>query len=183
MSDFALSRDDLVALFDALAAAAIRRGVRIEVFVVGGAAITLAYNTQCTTTDVDGVFEPKEVAYQLAAEVAAERGLRPDWLNDGAKAYMPGDDPDKVVFYDNEGLVLRVASPRYLFVMKALAARESDEDDLRLLYSLNQFRSANEALDAVIEAYPGWLMKPNVQYMIEQIAAQRDEAGEEPRSR
>lgn len=46
-------------------------------------------------------------------------------------------------------------------------------DDLRLLYELAGFGSPGAALDAVSEAYPGWVIKPNVQYMVEAIAAER----------
>jgi hypothetical protein len=55
--------------------------------------------------------------------------------------------------------------------MKAVAARESDEEDLRILYPLAGFESAEEALDAVELAYPAQAMKPSVQYLVESIAA------------
>ncbi len=169
-----LSRHDILFLFDRLAEAAEKRNLRVEVFLVGGGAMALAYNTARTTGDLDGVFEPKAVVYELVAEIAAtsDLNLPADWLNDGAKGFMPGDDPNAAVFYDRPGLSLRVASPRYLFVMKAMAARESDEDDLRLLYSLAGFTSASDALDAVSDAYPSWTIKPMVQYLVEGIAAE-----------
>ena len=50
--------------------------------------------------------------------------LAPDSLNDAANAFMPGNEPAATTFYDTPGLSVRVASPRYLFVMKAMAARE-----------------------------------------------------------
>jgi hypothetical protein len=90
---------------------------------------------------------------------------------------MPGDDPFASVYFDSSGLSVRVAAPRYLFVMKAMAARESDIDDLRLLYRLSNFSSAAEAIDSVVNAYPSRIIKPNVTYLVEEIAA---EASQEP---
>jgi hypothetical protein len=54
--------------------------------------------------------------------------------------------------------------------MKALAAREADEDDLRTLYPLCGFNGFSDALDAVAAAYPGRLLKASTQYIIEGIA-------------
>lgn len=53
--------------------------------------MALAYNTTRSTRDIDAIFEPKMLAYQIAAEVAAEReDLPEDWLNDAVKAFpMP----------------------------------------------------------------------------------------------
>ena len=62
------------------------RGVKAQLFVVGGAAMALAYNMRRTTADVDGVFEPKAVIYEAARRVAGRHEKLPaDWLNDGVK--------------------------------------------------------------------------------------------------
>lgn len=48
-------------------------------YVVGGAAIALAFDERRSTHDVDAVFEPKETVYEAAAvvaeQLAAELGL------------------------------------------------------------------------------------------------------------
>ena len=90
--------------------------------------MALAYSTSRATKDLDGVFEPQSIAYEIAAIVAdqhPEYGLAHDWLNDAARSFLPGFDPDASTLFEVPGLSVRVASPRYLFVMKALAARES----------------------------------------------------------
>lgn len=63
-----------------------RSAVRAQVFVVGGAAVALAYDERRATVDVDAVFAP----------VAEQLGLEEDWLNDGAKSFMPGPDPHRI---------------------------------------------------------------------------------------
>jgi hypothetical protein len=96
--------------------------------------------------------------------------LDDDWLNDAAKAFLPGDDPQASTLFESPGLSVRVASPRYLFVMKALAASEADEEDLRLLYPLCGFESSSDVLDAIASAYPGRLLKASTQYLVEALA-------------
>lgn len=170
-----LGRDDILTLLRDVAAEAERREVAVSLFLVGGAAMALAYSTSRATKDLDGVFEPKSIVYEIASHVARQRpeyGLAPDWLNDAVKSFMPGEDPEASTLFETPGLSVRVASPRYLFVMKALSARESDEEDLRILYPLCGFRSAGEALDAVAGAYPGRLLKASTQYLVEGIAAE-----------
>jgi predicted nucleotidyltransferase len=167
-----LTRQELLHLFDQMSEAAQQRGVRIELFVVGGAAMALVYNTERVTRDLDAVFEPKTIVYEVAAQVAraSQLELADDWLNDGVKGFLPGPDPSATVFYENDGISVRVASPRYLFVLKAMAARESDEDDLRTLYPLCGFNSKSEALDTIEAAYPNQPIKLTVQYLVEAIA-------------
>jgi Nucleotidyltransferase of unknown function (DUF6036) len=168
-----LLRDDIMKLLNDVAKEAKRREVEVSLFLVGGAAMALAYSTSRATKDLDGVFEPKSIVYEIAAHVAQRRpeyGLSPDWLNDAAKSFMPGEDADATTLFETVGLSVRIASPRYLFVMKALSAREADEDDLRILYPLCGFASAGEALDTVASGYPGRLLKASTQYLVEGIA-------------
>ena len=170
-----LDRAVILDLLGDVAAEAERREVSLSLFLVGGAAMALAYSTSRSTKDLDGVFEPKAIVYEIAAMVAANRpelGLPADWINDAAKSFLPGNDPQASTFFESPGLAVRVASPRYLFVMKALAAREADEDDLRTLYPLCGFGGAEDALDAVTAAYPGRLLRASTQYLVEGIAAE-----------
>jgi hypothetical protein len=170
-----LDRDAILSLLDDVAAEAERREVSLSIFLVGGAAMALAYSTSRATKDLDGVFEPKSVVYEIAAHVAAQRpdlGLARDWINYAAKSFLPGDDPHASTLFESPGLAVRIASPRYLFVMKALAAREADEEDLRTLFPLCGFTNAHDGLDAVAMAYPGRLLKASTQYLVEEIAAE-----------
>lgn len=43
------------------------RGLSAQLFVVGGAAMALAFNSRRVTRDLDGVFEPKAEVYEDAA--------------------------------------------------------------------------------------------------------------------
>jgi hypothetical protein len=165
-----LSRDDIVTLLDELATELEAQGTHGDLFLVGGAAMAVAYSRRRATRDLDAIFEPKQVIYDAAQRVGDRHGLPSDWLNDGVKGFLPGADPDATVLFDRPGLAVRIASPRYLFAMKVLAARvERDEDDLMLLYELCGFRSVKEALDHVESTYPHQPIPPRAQYLLQEL--------------
>jgi hypothetical protein len=56
--DVLLGRDELERAFSALGERLAGRGIVADVFIVGGAAMALAYDAQRVTRDVDAVFVP-----------------------------------------------------------------------------------------------------------------------------
>jgi hypothetical protein len=142
-------------------------GVRGEVFIVGGAAMALAYDTRRATVDVDAVFAPSTEVRLAARRVADRLGFEPDWLNDAAKAFLPGSDPDRVGVYEGKNLSVAAASPRFLLTMKLLAARvERDSDDIKALYQLCGFQTAEEGIDLVGNAYPEALIPARTRFLL-----------------
>ena len=132
-----------------------RRGVVADVFIVGGAAMALAYDATRVTRDVDSLFVPHGVVLDEARNVAQELGLPMWWLNEQASVYISGkDDPGKRRVFDHPGLRVTAASPRHIFAMKALAARTRDVDDLRLLAEMIGVDSAAAALQICAEFFP-----------------------------
>ncbi|AFA75564.1 hypothetical protein GPOL_c45630 [Gordonia polyisoprenivorans VH2] len=135
------------------------RGKAGVLFIVGGAAMALAYNADRATEDVDGTFEPRDVVLQAAASVAAREGdLDPNWLSDGVAQLMP-PLPDDHPRSEQIGpaLVISIASPEYVLAMKAMVTRKSqgDIDDAVALCHLLSIRT-QEALEAVVSRYfPG----------------------------
>lgn len=87
-----MTRDDILGAFTALSTRLESRGLRAELAIMGGAAMVLRYSAREATKDVDAVFlSPTPAALrELAEEVASVRGLRRDWLNDGAKGFLEG---------------------------------------------------------------------------------------------
>ncbi len=89
---------------------------------------------------------------------------------------MFGADLAATVVYASQGLTVSVASPGYLFAMKAAAARvERDAADLKTLYRLNGFKNAQEALDFIETTFPTARLLPKTGYLIEGIAAEADQ--------
>jgi len=85
-----MGRSELERAFAALGERLARRGVVADLFVVGGAAMALAYDANRVTRDVDATFVPHGVVLDEARAVAAELGLPPWWLNERASVYVSG---------------------------------------------------------------------------------------------
>lgn len=164
-----MDREAIVAALTALGVALDRRGVTGELYVVGGAAIALAYDSRRSTRDVDAVFEPKTVVYEAASEVADRLGLTPGWLNDAVKGFLAGQDPDGAPVLEVAGLRCLVASPRMLLALKVLAHRVgADEDDVRLL-AQELGLDSSQAVLAVAEETFGDRLDPAARFFVEEL--------------
>lgn len=165
-----LGRDDIRALLDDLSEELAARGARAELFLVGGAALAVAYDATRATRDLDAVFIPSDVVRQAASAVAEREGVAEDWLNDAVKGFLPGPDPAAQRFYSSDSLIVDVASPRYLLAMKLFAARaEIDAKDIILLYRQLGFTTVDEGLDLVEQVYPGRPIPAKVRFLLTEI--------------
>ena len=132
-----------------------RRGVVADLYVFGGAAMALAYDSRRATRDVDALFQPHGIVHDEALAVAAELGLARWWLNEQASTYVaPGGDPAASRVFDHPGLRVFAASPEHLLAMKAFAARPRDAEDIRQLAKVLDLHSSGEILASVREVFP-----------------------------
>ncbi len=155
MSEKQFSRGRIVDALEALGQDLAAHGIHGQVFIVGGAAMALAYSTRRVTKDIDAVFEPKSAIYEAAERVAEGLGLPENWLNDGVKAFLPGSDTDARPLPEVQGIEVTTASPRYLLAMKLLAMRfGEDDDDIIVLLRQTGITRADEALELLARMYP-----------------------------
>jgi hypothetical protein len=126
-----------------------------EVYVVGGAVMTLAFAARPSTNDVDAVFTPKEAVRQAARRVARDAGVDPNWLTDAVKGFL-GSRGEFSAWLDLAHLKVFTPAPEYLLAMKAIAFRLGpefhDEADVRYLLRYLNIERAADAL-AIIERY------------------------------
>lgn len=145
-------------------------GSHIEIAAAGGGALALRWATR-TTTDLDIVSEGMPQSLRAAAAVVAERhGLRPDWINDAAKAFAPSLDPQLKAAYTGERLRVFVAGTRYLLATKLFSGRDADFDDAVRLATEDGIGNAEEMLNLLSVAYPSRLLTPRVEYYTRQVA-------------
>ncbi len=165
-----LSRQEIIFYLQSLSKKLFSQGIKGELFLVGETPMALAYNKRRITLDLDGVFEPKLIIYEAAKQVALEENLPIDWLNDAVKGFLPGQDTKAKVLLDFEGLSVKVASPRYLFAMKALASRQSrDIEDIKILYALSNFGSIEEAIEYISNIYGNRPIEAKVKFILQEI--------------
>ncbi|WP_440713120.1 hypothetical protein [Gordonia sp. FQ] len=122
--------DQIDELLGALEEELRRRGLAGIIFIVGGAAMALAYNASRSTGDIDGVLRPRDDLLAAADAVAAERGLPKHWLSDGVtQIHMPDRaDPAPITRVIGPALTIEIASAEYVLAMKAMSTRHSDGD-------------------------------------------------------
>lgn len=116
------------------------KDLRVELLIIGGAAMALAYQTRLSTRDVDAIALAPDTATvrQLADVVATERGWETDWLNDGAKGYLVGVSDGPIIF-QAAGIVARRPAVTQLLALKLSAWRDEVDigDARRLLQELD----------------------------------------------
>lgn len=123
--DVLLGRAELERAFTHLGERLVRRGVVADIFVVGGAAMALAYDAARVTRDVDARFLPHGIVLEEARHVANDLGLPPWWLNERAGVYISGkDDLGKRRVFDHPGLRVMAASPQHIFAMNESTSRQ-----------------------------------------------------------
>jgi len=130
-----------------------RSGISADIYIVGGAALTMQLGRPRMTPDFDVLLNPKAEIIAVAEAMADELGLNPDWVNSNAFAFLGGLDSEQ----DAEAMTLdfpdhrvRVASPRYLLAMKVAAMREKDVDDAAACIRHLGYRDADKVIDEAI---------------------------------
>ena len=137
-------------------------GPRVDLIVVGGAAMVLLFGVRESTKDVDAFHVEPDARLRVAeaaAKVAVALELPSDWLNDAAKGYVHGLSLGPVLL-DKPTLRVRTLSPVQLLAMKLSAWRDDlDVEDARRL--LKECRGARDDVWRDVERHvvPGREMK------------------------
>lgn len=112
---------------------------------------------------------------EIAEEISASHGLGPDWLNDAAKGFLPGDDARPVTVFESESLLVQVPSPEYLLAMKLHASRdERDLDDAARLFNRLCYTTAQDCIDLLAAKYTVGQLLPRHRYIAEDVAARAE---------
>ena len=97
-----LDREGIEEAFRRLGARLAKRGVVADIYVFGGAAMALAYDSRRATRDVDALFKPHGIVLEEARAVAAG----------SVSALSPMAPPDGVARPAYAGYVARMADAR-----------------------------------------------------------------------
>lgn len=108
------------------------RGVAASVYVVGGAAMALAYGRDCVTPDIDALASHRAVAEEARA-MADDHGLAEHWFNGAAGPWIPPRPKTARRRPTEPGLTVHIAPPEHVLAMKLVALRRKDRPDIRLL--------------------------------------------------
>jgi predicted nucleotidyltransferase len=165
-----LDRASIQDLFRRLGERLQKRDVVGDIYVIGGAAIALAYDARRATRDIDAVFKPHGIVHEEALALAAELGLPRWWLNEQASAYVaPGGDPQAPRSFDHPGLRVLTASPEHLLAMKAMAARRRDTEDLTLLVTQLGLTTPEQVIAVCQRVFPDETLPDRAQLVLADV--------------
>lgn len=142
----------LLKINDKLAA----KGIRGEIGLYGGAVMCIAFNARESTHDIDAVFNPKYNIYQAAKELAEEYSLPEDWLNDSVKGFISENNELNLVT-SLSNLAIYMASPQYMFAMKAVSCRTEHIAEIQYIKFLIRYlgiATTEQALAVIAKYYP-----------------------------
>ena len=148
-----IGKADIIRALGRLGQLAVEQGHKVEVVIVGGALMVLAYDARPSTRDVDvAIIDPHAAGYvrSLAVRVASEFGWPEDWLNDGAKGYLVGLSSGPVIFAA-AGIEALSPSLAQLLAMKLSAWRDDVDvaDARRLLQEMPADRDREQIWQSV----------------------------------
>lgn len=150
-----LSRAEISELLEELSSRLAAEDVAARIYVVGGAAIALDWDTRRSTHDIDAVLHPRTTVREVAAQMARERRLPDDWLSDGVAPFVPPRDtgrrPQVVARHGNVEVV--TAPAEHLLAMKMAAFRQGDMEDLRVLVRHLRLTTPEEVADLCAQVY------------------------------
>ncbi|MAT16960.1 MAG: hypothetical protein CMF56_00135 [Leifsonia sp.] len=146
--------DQVGGLISELVSRCEEQGVRVDAYLVGGAALTLQLERPRMTPDLDVLLlNPDPRIVSIAEAMADELSLDPAWLNSRAFAFLAGMDDEQdteAALLDFPGHRIRVASPRYLLAMKIAAMRAKDVDDAAACVRYLGYRDADAIVTQAI---------------------------------
>ena len=151
-----LDRATLNGLLDELARALERKRVRGHVYIVGGAAMTLAFSRERSTHDVDARIEEGHGAViEAARAIGRKHGVGESWLNEQATHYMPRAKDERArTLYDSPNLVVTGASAEHMLAMKLEAGRDADQEDVARLVEILGITTPGQGLEIHAALFP-----------------------------
>jgi len=150
-----MDRSEIVSALEELSEVLNERGVNARIYVVGGAAMSLAFSSRYSTEDVVDAY-PTEDVITVAREIAHRRGLPEDWLNLSAKQFIPAfKDPEWRPMSRVGNVEIVAADERAMLAMKMRASRPSrDFEDIKFLLDLCGVSSESDAVSLYNEYFP-----------------------------
>lgn len=157
MPKASLTRKELFSLLSELSNELTSRDIEANVYIVGGAAMVMAFESRNSTRDIDCKYNPKAIIDQIAAMVGERNNLPTEWLNDHAAMFIPTvvDDPSPIPIMERGSVRITAASAEMMLAMKLRASRPRlDGEDIAVLCDKLGIAKKEEALTLFEHYYP-----------------------------
>ena len=126
-----------------------RRQAQAHVYVIGGDAMALGFDSRRLTFDIEALIrEGHGPVTDAVRTIGRRRGWLETWLNEEAVSAIPrGTDGRAQTVYGDRNLIVTAASAEHMLAMKVRAGRIKDYDDILFLVDTLAFHSADEVFD------------------------------------
>lgn len=150
------SAGDLRDAFRELSQELARRRVKAHVYVIGGAAMALGFDSRRLTYDVDALIREGHGPVSDAVKaIGRRRGWPESWLDEEAVPAIPrGTDGRARTVHGDRNLAVTAASAEHMLAMKVRAGRIKDHDDILFLVDALELHSAEEVFDLHDQVFP-----------------------------
>lgn len=143
-----LTREDVLQLLSEVGAELQRNGRQATIYVVGGAAMALEYDTRRVTRDIDATVGSEPESFWPAVRLVGQaHHLPPNWLNTSAAGFLSNEEDTSAGEISFPGMQVGVASPEHLIAMKLRSMRTRDLDDLDFLFRHLGLTNPQQAAD------------------------------------
>lgn len=149
------NREDLEALIKEFATRLDGAGIHGSISIVGGAALALTYiPDRHATTDIDALFPKNPTVEAIISEIAEEKSLPPDWINQKVNMFMPFEAIELWDFHSQVGNIkIQIGKADLLLAMKLKANRGlRDNEDIESLLKICDLKSIAE-VEEIYEKY------------------------------
>jgi hypothetical protein len=167
------TKETLLQLLGALNEQLKRKDITAEICIVGGAAMIIAFGSRESTEDIDALLLKPSSVREAIRQVAENKGLPENWLNDGAKGFASGEQTEMTELLNLSHLRVISPSPEYILAMKCIAARtgldKGDKADAKFLVNHLGLKSTEQVLRVVEKFYPRTRIPAKTQYFVEEI--------------
>ena len=164
-----LGREQIIAALESLNHYLAIQDRRAQIYLVGGAVMCLVHEARASTKDVDAWFSDPSAVRRAARRVAFELDLPDDWLNDAAKAFIPGQAGFEL-WRSFSHIDISAADDRTLLAMKCAAARTAeDAADILFLARKLGLATSQEILDVVLAYYPAERLPVRTRLLVEEM--------------
>jgi hypothetical protein len=171
-----LKRADIVRALTRLGELCAAQGDKVELAIYGGTVMMFAYDCRAATKDIDAIFHPPEVVEPLIEQIARERNLPVDWINNGVKDFV-GAKEARTTFAELQvpGLMITRPAAEYLLAMKCMAARlptpfrSGDVADIKFLMKELAITSMKQ-IDAIVgDFYGGRALENGKRWLVAEL--------------
>ena len=100
-----------------------------EIFIIGGAAISLAFGGRDATEDIDAIYKPRSEIRNIVKIMAVEHTLRNDWLNNDAEHFVT-ENMSFTLLFELSNLKVFHIDAECLLAMKLASARPDTSPDM-----------------------------------------------------